>query len=411
VEPGRFCIASINANGDENRTVPAMIKELSLQNLLSFGPNTEKLALRPLNVLIGPNGCGKSNLIEAISLLRSAPSAIASTVRDGGGIRDWLWKGEKRPTAKIEAVVRCSLYQGAAKDLRHSISFTESGGRFELVDERIENASADPGKPKPYFYFGVENGFPMLSVNGQGRRLKREDVDPEKSILAQRKDPEQYPEITFLGKEYEKVRLYREWSFGRYTAPRLPQKDSGSSQFLDDDCSNLGMVLNRLMGEPEVKGTVLEQLRELYDGIDDIHVEIQGGHVQVVLHEGKMKIPATRLSDGTLRYLCLIAILCHPELPPLVCIEEPELGLHPDALVVIARMLQAASERSQIVVTTHSKIIVDALSDTPEYVVVCDKVEGQTRMKRLDGKELKVWLEKYSLGELWRSGEIGGNRW
>jgi predicted ATPase len=124
-----------------------------------------------------------------------------------------------------------------------------------------------------------------------------------------------------------------------------------------------------------------------------------------------MKIPATRLSDGTLRYLCLIAILCHPELPPLVCIEEPELGLHPDALVVIARMLQAASERSQIVVTTHSKIIVDALSDTPEYVVVCDKVEGQTRMKRLDGKELKVWLEKYSLGELWRSGEIGGNRW
>ena len=385
-----------------------MLTEITLHNLLSFGPDTAALPLKPLNVLIGPNGCGKSNLIEAVSLLRSAPGAIASTVRDGGGIRDWLWKGSKRPTAKIEAVVR---YPQTGRGLRHSISFTEQGGRFELIDERIEEEKPNKGESVPYFYFGWQQSRPMLNVRGDRRQLKREDVDPEKSILAQRKDPEQYPEITFLGKEYEQVYLYREWSFGRYTAPRLPQKDTGSSRFLDDDCSNLGIVLNRLMGEPEIKGVVLEHLRELYDGIDDIHVEIQSGHVQVVLHEGKMKIPATRLSDGTLRFLCLIAILCHPEFPPLVCIEEPELGLHPDALVTIARMLKSASERSQLIVTTHSKIIVDALSDSPEDVIVCDKVDGQTRMNRLNATDLKAWLDKYSLGELWRSGKLGGNRW
>ncbi|MCI0378321.1 MAG: AAA family ATPase [Gemmataceae bacterium] len=389
--------------------MPQLIKDIRLRNLLSFGPNAEPLTLRQLNVLIGPNGSGKSNLIESIGLLRSVPAEIASTVRDGGGIRDWLWKGEKHPTARIEAVIE---YPKGVTDLRHTLSFTEQGGRIELVDERIEDAEkTDPRAAQPRFYFGYQNRHPYLNVKEQKRSLQREDIDPEKSIVAQRKDPDQYPEITFLGREYERIRLFREWSFGRYTPARLPQKDSGSSRFLEDDCSNLGIVLNNLMGEPDVKAELLERVRELYDGIDDIHVEIQSGHVQVVLHEGKMKIPATRLSDGTLRYLCLLAILCHPHLPPLVCIEEPELGLHPDALVAVTSLLKEASRRSQFIVTTHSRIIVDALSETPEDVVVCDKIDGQTRMKRLDGEELKVWLGKYSLGELWRSGDLGGNRW
>lgn len=385
-----------------------MLKEITLRNLLSFGPDTKTLALRPLNVLIGANGSGKSNLIEAISLLQSSPDAIASTVRDGGGILDWLWKGAKKPVAKIVVVVD---YPRTTRGLRHGISFRENAGRFELFDEFIEEAVAVKGKSDPYFYFRWHNGHPVLNVKSVHRELRREDVDPEKSILAQRKDPEQYPEITFLGNEYQRIRLYREWSFGRYTPPRMPQKDTGSNKSLSDDCSNLGLVLNQMMGEPEVKELVVQHLEELYDDIDGIHVEIQGGHVQVVLHEGKMRIPATRLSDGTLRYLCLLAILCNPEPPPLICIEEPELGLHPDAIVAIAKMLKQASTKSQIIVTTHSKLIVDAFSTSPEDVVVCDKVDGQTQMTRLQSTDLSVWLDKYSLGELWRAGKLGGNRW
>jgi predicted ATPase len=138
---------------------------------------------------------------------------------------------------------------------------------------------------------------------------------------------------------------------------------------------------------------------------------INGGTVQVFFTEDDFVIPATRLSDGTLRYLCLLAILCDPEPPPLICIEEPELGLHPDILPKVADLLRSASRRTQLIVTTHSDILVDAMTETPEAVVVCSKQQGQTIMERLKPDDLREWLKKYRLGQLWTKGEIGGNRW
>ena len=152
-------------------------------------------------------------------------------------------------------------------------------------------------------------------------------------------------------------------------------------------------------------------MKDLYDGIDDFNVSIEGNTVQVFFTEGDFTIPATRLSDGTLRYLCLLAILCDPEPPPLVCIEEPELGLHPDILPSLARLLREASERCQLIVTTHSEILVDCMTDTPEAVIVCEKHDGATTLTRLSAGKLKPWLEKYRLGDLWTRGDIGGNRW
>ncbi len=104
-------------------------------------------------------------------------------------------------------------------------------------------------------------------------------------------------------------------------------------------------------------------------------------------------------------------MLCNPDPPPVVCIEEPEIGLHPDVIPEVAELLVEASTRSQIFVTTHSDILIDALTDTPEAVIVCEKSDGATQLARLDADELKPWLEKYRLGELWVKGEIGGNRW
>ena len=165
------------------------------------------------------------------------------------------------------------------------------------------------------------------------------------------------------------------------------------------------------MRDYEVKQRLLKALGDLYEGVSDFHVNIEYGTVQVFLQEGKVAVPATRLSDGTLRYLCLLVILCHPNPPPLVCIEEPELGLHPDILPGLADLLREASERCQLIVTTHSDVLVDALTETPESIVVCEKHEGQTTMKRLDKDDLAHWLDKYRLGDLWTSGELGGNRW
>ena len=126
---------------------------------------------------------------------------------------------------------------------------------------------------------------------------------------------------------------------------------------------------------------------------------------------GGRRITAARLSDGTLRYLCLLAILLHPDPPPLIAIEEPELGLHPDIIPHVARLLVAASERTQLVVTTHSRLLVDALSENPGSIVVCEQVNGESQFERLDPERLEGWLEKYSLGDLWSMGELGGNRW
>ena len=312
------------------------------------------------------------------------------------------------PVASIDAVIS----NPKGRPLRYKLSFTEVGQRFELVDERIENEKPDSTKhPQPIFYYHFNQGRPTLNVKGEKRSLQHEDVDIEKSILAQRRDPDQYPEITYLGQIFGKMRLYREWSFGRYTPPRLPQKADLPNDMLEPDASNLGLVLNRLRRDPMVKARLLDALRALYQGIDDYDVQIEGGTVQVFFHEGRFTVPATRLSDGTLRYLCLLAILCHPNPPPLVCIEEPELGLHPDILPTLAEIIKEASERCQIIVTTHSDVLVDAMTDSPEAVLICEKGDGGTTLRRLDSKNLQPWLEKYRLGELWTRGEIGGTRW
>lgn len=386
-----------------------LVEQLTLSNLLSFGANLEPIALGPLNLVIGPNGSGKSNLLEAIDLLKHAPGSLSTPVREGGGIRDWLWKGaEQMPTATINAVI--SNPKGPTS-LRYVLSFTEVAQHFEIVDERIENDKPDNSQKGPYFYYHFEHGRPVLNIAGKKRVLKREVIDVERSILAQRRDPDQYPEITYLAEILPNIRLYREWTFGRYTAPRLPQKIDLPNKWLESDGSNLGLVLNRLRRDPASKARLLDALRKLYNGIDDFDVQIEGGTVQVFFHEGKMTIPATRLSDGTLRYLCLLAVLCDPNPPPLVCIEEPELGMHPDILPTFAELLRDACTRCQIIVTTHSDVLVDAMTDTPDVVLICEKHEGATTLHRLSQSDVKVWLDRYRLGELWTRGEIGGTRW
>ena len=392
-----------------------LIRTIKLQNLLSFGPKTEEIELKSLNVLIGPNASGKSNLIDAIGLLRATPKDLLLAVRAGGGIMDWLWKGGvQTPTAEIDATI---YDPNGMMPLRHKISFTQVGQRFDLIDETIENERPSYGheNEEPIFFYKYQNGRPVLSVSpiNEKRKLRREDLEINQSVLAQRKDPDQYPEITYLVNQYSKIKLYREWNVGRDTPPRSPQKTDLAEDFLEENAQNLGLVLNDLEHQRGVRNIILEKLKQFHEQFDDISTKIHLGNVQIFLHENGLQqpIPATRLSDGTLRYLCLLSILCHPSPPPLICIEEPELGLHPDILPTIADLLKEASSKTQLIVTTHSDVLVDALTDVPDSVLICEKREGSTTMRRLDGHELDKWLEKYSLGELWLKGELGGTRW
>jgi predicted ATPase len=397
-----------------------LIHEITLRGILSFGPETPPLELRSLNLLVGPNGSGKSNLIEAIGLLRSAPSKLNAPMRGpgSGAVGDWIWKGVENGTAKIDAVLQNPIGElppryRTAFPLRHRIEFTEKQSRFELLDESIENAEIAPGMSEPNSYYRFQHGRPVITASVEGRReIELDGIATDESILSQRKDPDQYPQLEFLSDLYRTIRLYREWSFGRSSVFRRPQEASLPSGSLEENFSNLGLFLNHLRRKPKAKKEILNRLRDLYEGLDDFDVRVQGGTVEVFLTEGDFIIPASRLSDGTLRYLCLLAILCDPDPPSLICIEEPELGLHPDLLPKIAELLIAASERTQLIVTTHSDLLVDAMTDQPESVVVMEKHDGQTQAKRLQNDaELQGYLESYRLGEMWIRGLIGGTRW
>lgn len=394
------------------------LKKITLKNLLSF--KNEFLELKQLNILIGHNGSGKSNLIEAVGLLQSTPRGIAGSIREGGGVDDWIWKGAGQDaTSSIEAIVK--LDDKLAKkngniDLRYQLDFQAVNHRFEIVEERVENERPMTGRQEPRYYFFYQNGYPIINVGNPDdpenrRRLERASVNPEKSILAQMRDPENYPELTWIGDKFGSIKIYREWSFGRETPPRKYQSTSLETDFLREDCLNLGLILNNLHNKPESKARILEALQALYPSITDFGVNIEGAQTQVFLHEGLFSIPATRLSDGTLRFLCLLAILCHPTPPPLICIEEPELGLHPDALPELAKLLREASKRTQLIVTTHADLLVDEFSNDPESVVTFEKDGETSSMQRLDAERLGVWLKKYTLGQMRQTGHIGGNRW
>jgi len=242
--------------------------------------------------------------------------------------------------------------------------------------------------------------------------LSDEESDPQQSVLSQRKDSKNYPEITYLGRLFRSFRIYSNWEFGPGSTMRDLYGAEEKNDYLDEDVHNLGLMLNRFYSDANIKPDLLRYLKAFYADAVDIHTLLQSGLVDTRIEErNKVTISAFRLSDGTLRWLALLTILLHPSLPPLVCLEEPELGLHPDAIRMLAKLLTQASERMQLIVTTHSDALVDQFTDRPDSVIVFEKEEGATKMTRLKKERLTSWLERYSLGQLWRTGEIGGNRW
>ena len=205
---------------------------------------------------------------------------------------------------------------------------------------------------------------------------------------------------------------------------RRPQRTDGDPNFLEEDFSNLGLVVNDLLSR-RLEPSLDSYLKRFYESYESLHPRIFGNTIELIVNEAGMSsgtLPASRLSDGTIRFIALLAILCHPNPPPLICIEEPEIAMHPDSLGLIAELLRKASERTQIVVTTHSPEFVSHFSDEPEHIVVCDRdAKEGTQFRRLSRQDLDEWQEiyqqtgkelvVYGLSEMWMSGSIGGVRW
>ena len=379
-----------------------LLRRLRVTGLLSFGPQGIDLPLEPLNVLIGPNGSGKSNLLEILALLRATPRRLHDPVQRGS-VGEWFWKGrESSMDAVVDAVIHFPL--GNVGELRHILKLAQRSHRFEVTEERIER-SPDRG----HSYYRFQDGDAVLNDEPE-QGLHLDSPNSAESILAQLYAPGRYPHIQYLQGSYRRIRLHRRWEFGPASSLRDRQSADGPGDMLLDGGDNLALVLSGIKGDTRRK--FLKALRDVYDGVIDYRCHVDGGYVSLFIEEqGDREIAASRLSDGTLRYLSLLAILLDPKPPLLVAIEEPDLGLHPDLIPTVAELLVDASRRTQLVVTTHSRTLIDSLSDHPSSVVVCEQENGESHFERLDGDRLKVWLDEFSLGKVWSMGELGGNRW
>jgi predicted ATPase len=397
------------------------IQRIQAAGLLSFGPEGIDLPLQRLNVLIGPNASGKSNLIELISLVQATSRDVPLPPKGTGGEPGWLWRGET-PAAEgtLEVIVSGP---DQLTPLRHRLGFQQQHQQLLVVAETIEDEPAYEGAEQARQYrllpYAPRHGSGALiervgtcvgEPSGTPMVLEIAHLSLERSILSQVRDPDRFAMFAAFQKFYDAIRLYQNWFFGPRSPLRRPQVAAGPALVVEEDLSNYQRVIWNLRREQEPQ--LLEYLGLLYEGISNLHLDQLGDTALLSLKEAQAGyMPVSRLSDGTVRYLCLLAILLSPTPPPLIVIDEPDLGLHPDLMPTLARLLTFASERTQVLVTTHSRALVDAFTDRPETVVVCERDEMGTRFDRLDSEELSDWLQRYSLGQLWSRGDIGGNRW
>jgi predicted ATPase len=399
------------------------LKSIKPLNLLSFGPNTEEIELRPLNILIGPNGSGKSNFIEVVGLLKDLPDKDPwSTILETGGVDEWIWKGTDRngaTTSQPSITVTFNPANDGQPLSYYEICLAKHAPTysFHVFSEAL--GQIDSAKQRTAFYVNRPHSSPdsafVRSSVSSFKVSKAEKLDVRLSLLAQLVDVFNYPELYYFEQKISRFALYRDWIFGLDAEPRDPQPVGLDSNHLEEDTRNLAQVLKAIRdrGEEAVFERLLKLLQQFYEPVKDLDVELVGTHLRIMIREDGLssRTPATRLSDGTLRWLALLIILLDPTPPPVVCIDEPELSLHPDIIPTLADLLRDASTRTQLIITTHSSALVDSFSGEPESICVCEKIDGATRILRLDRERLAVWLEDYSLGHLWASGEIGGNRW
>ncbi len=373
------------------------IRSLKLRNILSFR-EPPPLELRPLNILIGPNGSGKSNLINCIGLLPALPNLV-SFINGTGGSEGWLWKGHRG--SKGAAGIACQFDLGQ-ESLEYSLSFSAVERALAIQDESLvaknDHTYVERTGGMLKFYGGAP-GLPSMTTI----------IGPAESSLAAYRNPADTTPVTLTARTFDNIRIYSGFQTGPFSSARLGVESSAPKHPLNESGANLALVLQEMDFRGSLK-RVVEYLNRLSDRFEEIKINLEGGRAQVYVRERRLGlVSATRLSDGTLKFLCLMAVLFDPNPGPLVCIDEPEAGLHPDAITLVGDVLREASTRMQLIVTTHSDALVDRFTGDPESVVVCERdFDESTCFRRLSRDQLKEWLEEYTLGDLWHRGEIGG---
>jgi len=410
--------------------VLTLFDHIKIEGFRSF--KKVELDLAPLSVLIGPNNGGKSNFLDLMSLMAEAGQGqLEEGIDSRGGFRGiasgFRWLGEvviefrfqaerlRRFSPYLEIPPLPGLPGIQEPDIRYMLAIASPAFGTSRVQVEEATERVLPHQPRPEVLMtrgkdGCAFRFIDPATGLETQESKALESESELAIF-QVRDLYRFPILYKLLKQFQEWTLYRDINVGPEAPMRLPRLVRPTVR-LAPDGGNLSSVLNSIQQQhPGVWDEIVELLRIAYPDFKTITFPPEGGDGKVVLRWWespfeKEGVSANFLSDGTLKFLCLVAILKSPDPPPLICIDEPEIGLHPDWIKLVAEMMQSAAARTQVIVATHSPQIIAELD--PEQVIVTEKENGETRLNRLERRDLEKWLKNFNLSELWLAGHFGG---
>lgn len=369
-----------------------VIKSLSIEGFKSIR-QLRNFELKPINVLIGPNGAGKTNFISFFRFLREMiDERLQVAVQRGGGADAFLYMGPKI-TNKISVSTR----------------FGSNGYDFTLVPTVDGRLIFEFEKT---FYFGGAFG-PTERTIGSG--------NSEAQISALKDSPGVNAPHGVSYYVYEAVSSWVVYHF-HDTSESSAVRRAGNvtdNETLRADASNLAAFLYRIQQtHPEHYRKIVDVVRLAAPFFGDFRLRPNPANPESIQLEWFQKdsdypfLPS-QLSDGTLRFICLATALLQPKLPSTTLFDEPELGLHPYALVLLGKLLRGATthpiygyQTNQVIISTQSAMLLNEF--LPDEVIIVERADGQSVFNRLQSENLSEWLNDYSLGELWQKNVLGG---
>lgn len=372
-----------------------------------------------LNVIIGPNGSGKSNLLRALVLLQaSAQGRLAHTILAQGGITPLLWDSRATEVSwrvrtdpldpNLDAEKNALTYELELQRLGLTSSYRVQ--RELLANYYLKNV----GKKVEPMKFLERSANRAVAFDTQQRRLVAHEgtVPDDQSLLSLVAGPFSNPVIVVFRDHISQWSIYHDLHVDQ-TAPLRQAAVARLERRVAPDGQNLIPVLHTLYSESrEFKRSLDLAMRTAFgDQFEELTFPPAADQrVQLRIRWRSLETTqaAADLSDGTIRFLLLCTILASPHRPDLIAIDEPETGLHPSMFPIIAELAVDAAEQSQVIFATHSSELLSAFSETTPTTTVAQCPDGETRLTVLDGTEIKRWLRDYSLGALFRSGELEG---
>lgn len=348
--------------------------------------SVEKLALNPINVIIGPNGSGKSNFIGVFAFLHAVREGrMNDYVRKAGGAEQLLHFGSK-----------------VTEEIRILVSFRQEVNQYELTLKPTTDDGLYPANEWAYYW---NKNYPTPYHEPLGAR--------ENGWEAGISDPNVKKTADWVRTRLGRWRLYHVHDTSA-NSPMRKTAQLNDNAFLRPDGSNLPSFLYLLQekhaNEYSLIRRTIQRVAPFFDDfllapdpLNDEAIRLAWRHKKSDQYFG-----ASSLSDGTLRFITLATLFLQPQRlrPSVILVDEPELGLHPAAITMLASLIKMAAEKTQVIVSTQSPLLLDHFQ--PEDVLVADRVEGATQFTRLDSTKLDNWLKDYSLGQLWEKNELGG---